>query len=107
MSNDDDKQKPGITVSPGRCLFGATIAGTLAYALYWLTANIAGTFAAKPVVSSNVFTMNIAIAVRTLVVGGATLATFIFALAAVGLVALGIQIWFHAESQSRREEGNE
>ncbi len=101
MNNDDDQQKQGITISPGRCFLGATIAGALAYALYWLTANIAATFAAKPVISSNVFTMNIAIAVRTLVVGGATLATFIFALAAMGLVALGIQIGIKSLSQEQ------
>ena len=45
--------------------------------------------------------MNIAIAVRTLVVGGATLATFIFALAAMGLVALGIQIGIKSLSQEQ------
>ena len=92
MSDTDSQPNNPITTSPLRCLFGATISASLAYFLYWLTNNIAQTFAAKPVVSSNVITLNIAIAVRTLVVGVSTFATFIFALATLGLIALGIQM---------------
>jgi hypothetical protein len=36
--------------------------------------------------------MNIAVAVRTLVLGMSTLATAIFAIATLGLIALGIQL---------------
>ncbi len=92
MSDTDPQPNNPITASPLRCFFGATLAASLAYFLYWLTTNIAQTFAAKPVVSSNVITLNIAIAVRTLVVGVSTFATFIFALATLGLIALGIQM---------------
>lgn len=79
-------------VTPGRCLVGATISGPIAIALYFLTAAIAQTFATKPVTSSNLLVIKISIAVRTLVVGIATLGTGIFALVAVGLVALAIQL---------------
>jgi len=78
--------------SPGRCLSGALISGGFAIALYFLTTSIAHTFASKPLLSTNSTAINIAIAVRTLVVGISTLATTIFSLVAVGLVALAVQI---------------
>ncbi len=82
------------TLPPGplRCLSGALIAGLMAIALYFLTASIAQTFAAKPIHSANPAVMNIASAVRTLVVGMSALGTGIFGLVAVGLVALAIQV---------------
>jgi len=70
---------------------GSGISGAFAIALYLLTTSIAQTFAAKPIPSSNMFAIKISLAVRTLVVGAATLATAIFAVATVGLIALGIQ----------------
>ena len=78
--------------SPVRCLSGALISGGFAYALYFLTTSIAQTFASSPLASTNPTAINIAIAVRTLVVGVSTLATAIFSVVAVGLVALAIQI---------------
>jgi Protein of unknown function (DUF3082) len=84
-----DLRKPS---TPLRCFTGALISGSLAIALYKLTASIAGTFASKPVPTGNVTTTNIAVAVRTLVVGMSMLATAIFAISALGLVALGIQL---------------
>ncbi|MBV8882411.1 MAG: DUF3082 domain-containing protein [Chroococcidiopsidaceae cyanobacterium CP_BM_RX_35] len=78
---------------PWRCLSGALIAGGLATALYSLTASIAQTFATKPIHSSNPTVVNIASAVRTLVVGMSALGTGIFGLVAVGLVALAMQIF--------------
>jgi uncharacterized membrane protein (DUF373 family) len=81
-----------VPATPLRCFTGALISGSLAIALYKLTASIAGTFANKPVPTGNVTTTNIAVAVRTLVVGMSTLATAIFAISALGLVALGIQL---------------
>lgn len=78
--------------SPLRCLIGAIIAGILAFALYNLTSSIAASFAAKGLPTGNITTVNIAIAVRTLVIGMATLATGIFGLAAIGLLGLGLQL---------------
>jgi hypothetical protein len=68
------------------------IAGAIATALYHLTASIADTFAHKPLPTSNQVSINIAIAVRTLVVGLSTMGTAIFAIAALGLFALGIKL---------------
>jgi hypothetical protein len=78
--------------SPLRCLTGALISGGFAFALYLLTSSISQTFAGKPIDSTNPTAINIAIAIRTLVVGLSALATGIFSLVAVGLVALAIQI---------------
>lgn len=78
--------------TPLRCLTGALIAGGMAIALYSLTASIAQTFAAKPIHSDNPAVVNIAGAVRTLVVGMSAMGTGIFGLVALGLVALAVQI---------------
>jgi len=79
-------------LSPLRCLSGSLISGGFAIALYFLTSSISHTFAGKPIASTNPTAINIAIAVRTLVVGLSTLATAIFSFVAVGLVALAIQL---------------
>jgi len=93
MSNPKtEPQTEQTSPTPLRCLTGALISGGLASALYSLTVAIAQTFAAKPIHSDNVAVVNIASAVRTLVVGMSALGTGIFALVAVGLVALAIQL---------------
>lgn len=78
-------------VTPLQCLIGSLTAGGFAVPLYLLTTSIAATFAEKPLPSTNQTALNIAVAVRTLVVGLATLATAIFAIAAIGLLALALQ----------------
>jgi hypothetical protein len=76
-----------------RCFTGATIAGGLAYALYLLTLSIVQSFANTPLPSGdNYIATNIAIAVRTLVMGVSALGTGVFGIAALGLIALGIQL---------------
>lgn len=77
---------------PLRCLIAALISGTIGIGGYFLTSAIAQTFANKPLPSSSITAVNIAIAVRTLVVGISTLATTIFGIVAIGLVALAIQV---------------
>lgn len=81
-----------VPPTPLRCFTGALISGSLAVALYALTQSIAQTFAAKPLPTGSATATQIAIAVRTLVVGMSTLGTGIFAIATAGLVALGIQL---------------
>ncbi len=77
-----------------RCFMGSAISTGFAYACMLLTSAIASTFASKPIHSDNPITVNISAAVRTLVTGVSTLATFVFAFAAFGLFCLGIQILF-------------
>jgi hypothetical protein len=87
-----DLTKPAVTVTPLRCLTGALMAGCLGLLLYRLTQAIATSFAAHPLISTQPLAHNLSAAVRTLVVGMATLATGIFSLAALGLVGLAIQL---------------
>ena len=80
--------------SPLSCLTGALIAGMMSFALYTMTSNIATTFATRPMVQKTTMAVNIATAVRTLVVGSTALGAGVFGIIAVGLVALGIQVAF-------------
>jgi hypothetical protein len=75
-----------------RCFSGSAVSSAIAYCCYLLTSSISQTFANKPIHSDNPTAIAIAGAVRTLVVGISTLATFVFTFAAMGLIALGIQI---------------
>lgn len=75
-----------------KCFSGAFVAGTIAVLAYRMTIAIATTFANKPIVSDNPAVMNIASAVRTLVVGMVALGSGVFGLAALGLFLLGIQL---------------
>ena len=90
QSNTQPDEKKDALPSPLKCLSGALISGGIAIALYFLTSSIARTFAGKPLASTNPTAINIAIAVRTLVVGVSTLATFVFSFIAVGLIAVAI-----------------
>jgi Protein of unknown function (DUF3082) len=89
---DSPKSQTEIPPTPLRCFVGAAIASGIGSALYFLTLSIMQSFANKPLPTGNRIAVNIGTAVRTLVVGMSTLATAIFAIAAIGLVALGIQL---------------
>lgn len=78
-------------VSPARSLVGAAISASLAVGLYVLTSNIAEGLANTPLPATSTTAINIAVAVRTLVLGVAALGTFVFALVAFGLLALTVQ----------------
>ncbi|MBW4658207.1 MAG: DUF3082 domain-containing protein [Drouetiella hepatica Uher 2000/2452] len=92
VAQNQAAQNQTVPPTPLRCFVGALIASGFATALYSLTQSIIRAFANKPLPSGNVTATNIAVAVRTLVMGMSALATAIFAIAAVGLVALGIQL---------------
>ncbi|HEY9699202.1 MAG TPA: DUF3082 domain-containing protein [Trichocoleus sp.] len=81
-----------VPPTPLRCFTGSLMAGSLGIVMYRLTRSIIDVFAHKPLPDSNPTATNIAVAVRTLVVGTSTLATAIFSIAALGLTALGIQL---------------
>jgi Protein of unknown function (DUF3082) len=99
-TEDLTESTPSRRSTPLRCFTGALISGSLAMVLYSLTASIARSFAGKPLPTGNVTTTNIAVAVRTLVVGMSTLGTAIFAITTLGLVALGIQLLVGRGSES-------
>lgn len=91
--NQDAKASDTVSTlpSPLKSLTGTLIAGGFAIACYFLTSSIAQAFANKPLASTNPTAVNISIAIRTLVVGMSTLATAIFGIIALGLVAVTIQ----------------
>ncbi|NJM57344.1 MAG: DUF3082 domain-containing protein [Synechococcales cyanobacterium RU_4_20] len=95
VASQDDLAADGASAKPAptplQCLNGSAIAGVLAWGAYSLTHKISTNFAAHPFSSANYITVNISVAVRTLVVGVFALATGVFALTALGLLGLGIQ----------------
>ena len=86
-------------ISPFRCLTGSLISSGFAIALYLLTSSVAQTLAETPIRSGNQYAMQIASAVRTLVIGMCALGTGIFTIAAVGLLGLMIQIIIQKRQQ--------
>lgn len=85
----------------GRAFTGSVIAGTFALLFLKMLRAIATAFANKPVVSDNVTVVNLSAAVRTLVMGVIALGTGVFAMAAIGLLLLGLQmIWQRLTKQS-------
>jgi hypothetical protein len=104
MSDPQNPPTPESTPpTPLRCFIGALVAGGLGTAAYFLTTSIATTFANKPPTGS-ALAVNISIAVRTLVVGTSTLATALFGITALGLVALGIQVMIKGADGVKSEE---
>ncbi len=90
-------------VTPLRCLIGSTISGSLAFGLYSLTLSIVQSFAAKPLTSNNALVLRIGSLVRTLVMGVASLGTFIFSFVAFGLILLAIQLLLKQPSSTEKK----
>jgi type III secretory pathway component EscU len=110
MTNSTEKKDSSVDakvekVTPLRCLIGSVMSGSLAIALYFLTYSIAHTFATKPVTSTNQLVVRISAAVRTLVVGVASLGTFLFGFVALGLILLAIQLSIQTLKESNRSGG--
>jgi hypothetical protein len=97
----DDRITEGkVKATPVRCLMGAAISSIVATGLYSLTSAIAAAYATKPLTAESEIALRIGSAVRTLVVGVATLGTSIFAMATLGLIALGIQLALQDRSKA-------
>lgn len=98
MTNDEQLTATNLQASTEqpmsvwRCLSGAAIAAAFALGLYGLTSAIAQAFASHPLQTTNVTAQNISVAVRTLVIGISTLGTGIFAITALGLLGLSLQL---------------
>jgi hypothetical protein len=78
--------------SPWSCIGGAGVAGGIAVVLYQITIGIAQVFAHQPAQSTSLLVQRISAAVRTMFIGLSAMGTGIFALAALGLLGLGIQL---------------
>ncbi|MGE5657337.1 MAG: DUF3082 domain-containing protein [Actinomycetota bacterium] len=88
---------PSTTPSPKqptvlRCLTSSAVAGAIAYAAYLLMLSIAQTFAKNPIHSGNLTAIRLSAAVKTFVIGIIALGASVFAFAAAGLFALGLQL---------------
>jgi len=94
--NDSGEVPP----TPGRCFRGGLIAGGLSFAMYGLNQAIIHALEGVPLPTKSVAAANIAVAVRTLVIGTSTLATAIFVIATLGLFALGIQLLIRQKQQT-------
>ncbi|OLP15502.1 hypothetical protein BST81_25925 [Leptolyngbya sp. 'hensonii'] len=99
MSDQPSPPESPPMPSPLHCVGGAIVAAGISVAFYSLTSAIAQGFAHHPIHTDNRVTLNIAAAVRTLTVGMAALGTGVFALAALGLFALGIQLLLQKKQQ--------
>lgn len=102
MTNSS-KQPSSKKVTPLNCVVGSAISGTLGYGLYSLTVSIVQTFAAKPLSSPNPLVLRIGSLVRTLVIGIASLGTFVFVFVSFGLILLAIQLLLKKEETSSSE----
>ncbi len=89
MAATDATPKP---LTPQRCVMGAIIAGIMAFGMYRMSHAIALSFAAHKIQSDNFIVQRISTAVRTLVIGMTTLGMGVSGIAALGLLALSIQL---------------
>ncbi|WP_247215159.1 DUF3082 domain-containing protein [Synechococcus sp. C9] len=84
--------EPQPPLTPGRCLTGAAISGALGLAVYALTRAMVAGLTAHPIHSQNPLVLRLASLVRTVLVGGGTLAVVVLGVFTVGLVALAVQV---------------
>jgi ABC-type uncharacterized transport system permease subunit len=90
--------------TPLRALLGSAIAAGFAALLWRLTEAIALQMALTKVVSDNRIVMRMSAAIRTLVIGLSAMATGIFAVAALGLFLLCIQMLLTPKATSNPPE---
>jgi hypothetical protein len=79
-------------ITPIRCFTGGAISGGLGFGAYLLSKAIILTYTTMPINFHNQLAVRIATTVRTLVMGLTVMATFLFGMVTVGLVALGIKL---------------
>lgn len=91
-TNGEVELSESSKVTPLRCFVGSILSGVMAFGLYSLFNSIVQTYAVKTITSTNPIAVNIAAAVRTLVMGTVALATGVFAMVAIGIFLLGIQL---------------
>lgn len=92
-----DSTPPPLTAQ--RCVIGSIIAGIMAFGMYRMSHAIALSFAAHKIQSDNFIVLRISAAVRTLVIGMTTLGMGVSGIAALGLLALSIQLIIQKSNQ--------
>ena len=91
-TNSEPELSESSKVTPLRCLVGSILSSVMAFGLYLLFNSIVQTYAIKTISSTNPIAVNLSAAVRTLVMGTVALATGVFAMVAIGIFLLGIQL---------------
>lgn len=79
-------------ITPMRCFSGSAISGVLGFAAYLLTKSVIVTYTTMPIKFNNPMAIRIATTVRTLMMGLTIMATFLFGMVTIGLIALGIKL---------------
>ncbi len=82
----------GEKITPTRCFTGSAISGGLAFVTYLLSKSIIMTYTTMPINFNSAMAVRIATTVRTLVMGLTIMATFLFGMVTIGLIALGIKL---------------
>ena len=100
-TNDSALDTTQDNPTPLRCFSASAIAAVLSFGLYLLFNSIVQTYATKAIVSTNTIVINLASAVRTLVMGTTALATGVCGMVAIGLFLLGIQVTIQNFKQSK------
>jgi hypothetical protein len=95
-SADSELELSKQKATPLRSWSASIISGAIAYGLYLLLNSIVQTYATKAVTSNNPLVVNLTAAVRTMVMGVVALGTGVFAMVAIGLFLLGIQLTFQS-----------
>jgi|TARA_B100000524_G_scaffold28150_1_gene13970 hypothetical protein len=93
--NNPLKESSSQETNPFSCLIGSFLAGILGYGLYMLTSSIIHSFNAKPIISSNLLIIKLGSLVKTLVMGVASLATFMCFFISFGLILLACQLFLN------------
>ena len=92
ITNDSKIDTVKDKTTPLRCFVSSVVSGIIAYGAYSLFQSIVQTYGAKAITSQNPIVINLTTAVRTLVMGIVAMGAGVFALVAVGLFLLGIQL---------------
>ena len=88
IASPEDTKK----VTPFNCFTASLISAGLAVASYLLTKSVVLTYVNMPIKFNNPMAASIASAVRTLVMGVTSLATFVFIMVTVGLLSLAVKL---------------
>ncbi|MCC0176175.1 DUF3082 domain-containing protein [Waterburya agarophytonicola K14] len=92
VASSDSELESSQKATPLRCFIASIISGVFAFGLYLLFSSIVQTYATKTITSNSAIAINLASAVRTLVMGTVALATGVFGMVAIGIFLLGIQL---------------
>lgn len=95
--NPQNEEGTENKITPWRCFSGSAISAVIALATYLLTKSIILTYTNTPIKFNNPMAQSIASTVRTLVMGITIMATFLFIMVTIGLLALGIKLIFTGE----------